>query len=92
MWLIGIGLLLASRHVWPTILLVVGSIKLAESLFITGRDRTRRAGIILIVLGLSLSFHFGLVEVLVLLGAWMIFDSWRHRSPYLKPVVDVSLD
>ncbi|WP_165075710.1 hypothetical protein [Paludisphaera rhizosphaerae] len=92
MWLIGIGLLLASRHVWPEILLVVGSIKLSESLFITGRERSRRAGVLLIVLGLFLSFRLGVVEILLLLGAWMIVDSLRHRSPYRKPVVDVSLD
>jgi len=92
MWLVGTGLLLASRHIWPEILLVVGSIKLAESLFITGRRRSRRTGIVMIVLGLFLTFRLGLVEILVLLSAWMIVDSLRYRNPYRKPVVDVSLD
>lgn len=92
MWLIGLGLLLASRHFWPEILLVVGSIRVAESFLAPGRFRMRRAGVMLIVVGLFLSFRLGLVEVLVLLGAWMIVDSLRHPARARKPVVDVSLD
>ena len=92
MWLVGLGLLLASRHLWPGILFVVGTVKVAESLFNPGLIRSRRAGFLLIAFGLFLSFRLGFVEILVLLGAAMIVDSLRHRESYGKPVVDVSLE
>ncbi|AMV39319.1 hypothetical protein [Planctomyces sp. SH-PL62] len=92
LWLVGIGFMLFSGRFWPEVLFLVGSVRLVESIYDPKRRNSRRAGMVLILFGLLIGCRLGLVEILILAGAWMVASSLWASSSTRKPRVDLSLE
>ncbi|AMV39320.1 hypothetical protein [Planctomyces sp. SH-PL62] len=91
-WLIGIGLLLASRQFWPGILFLAGAVSLVQAYAQPRRRSAARAGIILILVGFWAIMRFSLPFFLVAIGVWMILTSAMTTAPSRKPYIDQTLD
>ncbi|WP_165245734.1 hypothetical protein [Paludisphaera soli] len=91
-WLIGIGLLLASRSFWPGILFLAGATALIGAYFDPERRGSARAGIVLILLGLWSIMRFSVPFLLVAIGVGMILSAISAVAPARKPYVDQTLD
>jgi hypothetical protein len=91
-WLIGIGLLLASRSFWPGILFLAGATSLIQAYAHPDRRGSARGGILLILLGLWAIMRFSVPFLLVAFGVWMILSAVTSAVPVRKPFVDQTLD
>lgn len=92
LWMVGIGFMLFRGRFWPEVLFLLGFVRLVESLYDPERRNSRRAGMALILFGLLIGCRLGLVEILVLVGAWMVATSLWASSSTRKPRVDLSLE
>lgn len=91
-WLVGIGLLLASRQFWPGILFLAGAVSLIQAYANPGRRSAARAGIILILVGFWAIMRFSIPFLLVAIGVGLIVSAVSATGSSRKPFVDRMLD
>jgi hypothetical protein len=92
MWLIGIGVLFATRFWCPGIMFLIG-----VTAFLQGRLRGHpwysiQGGFWAIFIGVWAIFRFSMAVFFVGLGLWVIFVAFTKPPPFQKPVVDNTLE
>ena len=91
MWLAGVGLMLLNGRFWPDLLFLFGSVRLIEGHRHPELRNSRRAGIVLLLLGLLFASRLGLVEILALFAVGLVVSRLLERPTNRKPAVDPSL-
>jgi hypothetical protein len=91
-WLIGLGLLIATKSWWPGILLLVGIIVIIQGYF-SGRQRQAiRGGLMAIAIGVWAACKFNVALLFVGLGVYIIYSAVFSQDPRRKPYVDNTLE
>jgi hypothetical protein len=91
-WLIGLGLIIATKAWWPGILLLIGITVIVQG-WLSGRQRqVIRGGIIAIAIGVWAACKFNVALLFVGLGAYIIYSAVIGPSPLRKPYVDNTLE
>lgn len=91
-WLIGLGVLYASKRFWPGILFLGGATALIQAYYYPERRNTGRFGVFMILLGLWAMLRLSLPVLLIGLGVYLIFSSLFSTGVRRKPHVDQTLD
>jgi hypothetical protein len=92
MWLIGLGLLIATKAFWPGILLLVGITVIVQGHFSGRQTQALRGGIIAIAIGVWAACRFSVPLLFVGLGAYIIYSALLKPDPFQKPYVDNTLE
>lgn len=91
-WLIGLGMLFATRFWWPGIMFVIGIAAVVQC-WIRGHPLyAMHAGFWAIFIGFWAVFKFSMAFFFVGLGAYVILSALLGPSPLRKPHVDNSLE
>ncbi|WP_165075711.1 hypothetical protein [Paludisphaera rhizosphaerae] len=91
-WLVGLGVLYASKRFWPGILFLAGATALIQAYYYPERRNTGRFGVFMILLGLWAMLRLSLPFLLIGLGVYLIFSSLSSMGAGRKPHVDQTLD
>jgi hypothetical protein len=92
LWLIGIGVLFATRFWWPGILLLIGITMIAQGL-VEGRGwYGLHGGFWMILIALWAMFRFSIAIFFIALGIYVIFSAVVKPGPFHKPYVDNTLE
>jgi hypothetical protein len=94
LWLIGLGILFATRAWWPGIMFVIAATAIVEGYFNDQRWYGVQSGYWAAFIGVWALFRFSLVFLLVGLGISSILGALIKPNPFTKPkpVVDRSLE
>ncbi len=91
-WLIGLGLLMATKAWWPGILLLLGITVIVQG-WLSGRPRhLTRGGMMAIAIGVWAACKFNIALLFVGLGVYVIYTALLSTQPFRKPYVDHTLD
>jgi hypothetical protein len=91
-WLIGLGVLFATRFWWPGIMFIIGITALVQC-WIRGHPLyAMNAGFWAIFIGLWAVFKFSMAFFFVGLGAYVILSALLGPNPLRKPYVDNRLE
>jgi hypothetical protein len=91
-WLIGLGLLIATKAWWPGILLLVGITIIVQGYFSGGQRQAIRGGIVAIAIGVWAACKFNVALLFVGLGVYIISAALLKPNPFHKPYVDNTLE
>jgi hypothetical protein len=91
-WLIGLGILIASKAWWPGILLLIGFTVVIQGCFSGWNRQTIRGGILGIAIGVWAACKFNVALLFVGLGAFIILSAMVSPSSLHKPYVDNTLE
>jgi hypothetical protein len=91
-WMIGIGIVIATKAWWPGILLLVGITVIVQG-WVSGRQpQVLRGGILAIAIGIWAACKFNVAVLFVGLGAYLIYSALLTPEPFRKPHVDNTLE
>jgi hypothetical protein len=91
-WLIGLGVLFATRFWWPGIMFVIGISAIVQCWLRGHPVYAMHTGFWAIFIGFWAIFKFSMAFFFVGLGAYVILSALLGPSPLRKPHVDNSLE
>ena len=91
-WLIGLGVLFATRFWFPGILFLAGITAMIQGSAHGGRWQPIHGGLWLLLIGAWMLTRFNLTFLLVTLGVYVIVAALIRPSPFRKPYVDQTLE
>jgi hypothetical protein len=91
-WLVGLGIMIATKPWWPGILLLVGITVMVQG-WSSGRQRqVMHGGILAIAIGVWAACKFNVALLFVGLGTYIIYAALLRPEPFRKPYVDNTLE
>jgi hypothetical protein len=91
-WLIGLGVLFATRFWWPGIMFLIGIAAIVQGLGEeNGRSRIR-GGLLAIFIGVWAALRFNVAFLLIAMGVMVILRSLPQATCATKPYYDSRLD
>jgi hypothetical protein len=91
-WLIGLGVLFATRFWWPGIMFIIGIAAIVQC-WVRGHPLyAMHAGFWAILIGVWALFKFNMAFFFIGLGAYVILSALFGPNPLRKPYVDNSLE
>jgi hypothetical protein len=91
-WLIGLGILFATRYWWPGIMFVIG-IAIIVQCWLSGRPLwAMHGGFWAILIGLWAIFRFSVAFLFVGIGVYVILSALFGPNPLRKPRFDNTLE
>jgi hypothetical protein len=91
-WLIGLGILIATKVWWPGILLLVGITIMVHGWCSGRQQQMMHGGILAIAIGMWAACKFNVALLFVGLGAYLIYSALLKPEPFGKPHVDNTLE
>jgi hydrogenase/urease accessory protein HupE len=91
-WLIGLGIMLATKTVWPWVLFLVGISVIVQGWFSGGQRQAIRGAILAIAIGVWAACKFNVALLFVGLGAYIIYVAVINPQSLRKPYVDNTLE
>ena len=91
-WLIGLGVLIATRFWFPGILFLAGITAVIQGSARGGGWQPIHGGLWLLLIGAWAMMRFNLVVLFVSLGVYVIIAALMKPSPFHKPYIDRTLE
>lgn len=91
-WLIGLGVLFATRFWWPGILFLIGITAIVRGSVGHHGLAPIHGGIWLLLIGCWALMRFNLTMFFVVLGVYVIIVGLTRPNPFQKPYVDRTLE
>jgi hypothetical protein len=91
-WLIGLGILFATKFWWPGILFLAGITAIVQGSARGAGWAPLHGGLWLILIACWAMMRFSLVVMFVALGVYVIIAALIKPSPFQKPYADRSLE
>src|SRR5262245_28271379 len=91
-WLIGLGILFATRFWWPGFLILIAITMIVQGWFSGRRWETLHGAFWMILIAVWAMFRFGMAFFFIALGLYVIFAALVKPDIMQKPYVDHTLE
>jgi hypothetical protein len=91
-WLIGLGVLMATGFWWPGILFLVGITAIVEGSARGAGWQPIHGGLLMLLLTCWALLRFSIIALLVAMGFYVIIAALIKPNPFRKPYVDQTLE
>jgi hypothetical protein len=91
-WLIGLGILFATRFWWPGFLILIAITMIVQGWCLGRRWETLHGAFWMILIAVWAMFRFGMAFFFIALGVYVIFAALVKPDMMQKPYVDHSLE
>ena len=91
-WLIGFGILFATRYWWPGILFLVGITAIIQGMVQGHRSHGIHGGFWAILIGVWAAMKFNIAVFFIGIGLYVILSAFLNPGIFRKPHVDNTLE